>query len=228
MNANVSFVRLISYLLALILLFFSIILMVFYPEKFNPDFDSYLQIYGLSIRDAPSQTSNTMRYIFSYFQFLPSYKIIRSLLAISQLVLYFYIMPKSAFNEPMDAIVYGVVVSLGFATFENISYVYLGGFETDSFSLAIMRAVSAIPMHATCGIIMGYFFGLYAFTNSKNFLIKSLIFPIAIHATYNFLTLYDFFFLYFLVIVMIYARGLHTEFAELQLYKQKEDEDTQI
>ena len=144
------------------------------------------------------------------------------------LVLYFYIMPKSAFNEPMDAIVYGVVVSLGFATFENISYVYLGGFETDSFSLAIMRAVSAIPMHATCGIIMGYFFGLYAFTNSKNFLIKSLIFPIAIHATYNFLTLYDFFFLYFLVIVMIYARGLHTEFAELQLYKQKEDEDTQI
>ena len=137
------------------------------------------------------------------------------------LVLYFYIMPKSAFNEPMDAIVYGVVVSLGFATFENISYVYLGGFETDSFSLAIMRAISAIPMHATCGIIMGYFFGLYAFTNSINFLIKSLIFPIAIHATYNFLTLYDFFFLYFLVIVMIYARSLHTEFAELQLYKQK-------
>tara|TARA_Y100000768_G_scaffold369003_1_gene333506 strand:+ start:1310 stop:1960 length:651 start_codon:yes stop_codon:yes gene_type:complete len=144
------------------------------------------------------------------------------------LVLYFYIMPKSAFNEPMDAIVYGVVVSLGFATFENISYVYLGGFETDSFSLAIMRAISAIPMHATCGIIMGYFFGLYAFTNSINFLIKSLIFPIAIHATYNFLTLYDFFFLYFLVIVMIYARSLHTEFAELQLYKQKEDEDTQF
>ena len=144
------------------------------------------------------------------------------------LVLYFYIMPKSSFNEPMDAIVYGVVVSLGFATFENISYVYLGGFETDSFSLAIMRAISAIPMHASCGIIMGYFFGLYAFTNSKNFLAKSLIFPIAIHATYNFLTLYDFFFLYFLVIVMIYARSLHTEFAELQLYKQKEDEDTQF
>ena len=144
------------------------------------------------------------------------------------LVLYFYIMPKSSFNEPMDAIVYGVVVSLGFATFENFSYVYLGGFETDSFSLAIMRAISAIPMHASCGIIMGYFFGLYAFTNSINFLIKSLIFPIAIHATYNFLTLYDFFFLYFLVIVMIYARSLHTEFAELQLYKQKEDEDTQF
>ena len=144
------------------------------------------------------------------------------------LVLYFYIRPKTAFNEPMDAIVYGVIVSLGFATFENISYVYSGNLEVDSFSLAIMRAVSAIPMHATCGIIMGYFFGLYAFTHSKQFLIKSIIFPIGIHATYNFLTGYDFFFLYFLVAVMVYARGLHTEFAELQLYKQKEEEGKHI
>ena len=140
------------------------------------------------------------------------------------LVLYFYIRPKSAFNEPMDAIVYGVIVSLGFATFENISYVYSGNFEVDSFSLAIMRAVSAIPMHATCGIIMGYFFGLYAFTHSKQFLIKSIIFPIGIHATYNFLTGYDFLFLYFLVAVMVYARSLHTEFAEVQLKKDREGE----
>ena len=140
------------------------------------------------------------------------------------LVLYFYIRPKSAFNEPMDAIVYGVLVSLGFATFENITYVYQGNFEVDSFSLAIVRAVSAIPLHATCGIIMGYFFGLYAFTYSKQFLIKSIIFPIGIHAIYNFLTSYDFFFLYFLVAVMIYARGLHTELSELQLKKAREDE----
>ena len=144
------------------------------------------------------------------------------------LVLYFYIRPKSAFNEPMDAIVYGVIVSLGFATFENISYVYSGNFEVDSFSLAIVRAVSAIPMHATCGIIMGYFFGLYAFTQSRQFLIKSLVFPIGIHATYNFLTEYDFFFLYFLAAVMVYARGLHTEFAELQSKKAIEDESKVI
>ncbi|MDA8608100.1 PrsW family glutamic-type intramembrane protease [Gammaproteobacteria bacterium] len=143
------------------------------------------------------------------------------------LVLYFYIRPKSAFNEPMDAIVYGVSVSLGFATFENITYVYSYP-NIDSFSLSILRAVSAIPMHATCGIVMGYFFGLYAFTNSRQFLIKSLIFPIAIHATYNFLTQYDFFFLYFLVAVMIYARGLHSEFVDLQIQRAKEDQEKAI
>ena len=32
------------------------------------------------------------------------------------LVLYFYILKEKAFNEPMDGIVYGTVVSLGFAT----------------------------------------------------------------------------------------------------------------
>ena len=32
------------------------------------------------------------------------------------LVFYFHVLKEKAFNEPMDAIVYGVVVSLGFAT----------------------------------------------------------------------------------------------------------------
>ena len=35
------------------------------------------------------------------------------------LVLYFYILREKAFDEPMDGIVYGIVVSLGFATLEN-------------------------------------------------------------------------------------------------------------
>ena len=39
------------------------------------------------------------------------------------LVLYFYILREKAFNEPMDAIVYGVLISLGFATLENFNYV---------------------------------------------------------------------------------------------------------
>ena len=40
------------------------------------------------------------------------------------LVLYFYILKEKAFNEPIDGIVYGTVVSLGFATLENYDYVY--------------------------------------------------------------------------------------------------------
>ena len=41
------------------------------------------------------------------------------------LALYFYIRKKTDFNEPMDAIVYGTLISLGFASLENIEYTLL-------------------------------------------------------------------------------------------------------
>ena len=46
-----------------------------------------------------------------------------------------YAMRRPAFDEAMDGIVYGVTVSLGFATFENILYVLQHGFE-----VALLRA----------------------------------------------------------------------------------------
>lgn len=69
-------------------------------------------------------------------------------------VLVRYSMRKQEFDEPMDGIVYGVVASLGFATFENILYVMDGG-----ISVAISRAFSAVPLHAFLGAILGYYVG---------------------------------------------------------------------
>ena len=143
------------------------------------------------------------------------------------IVLYFYIKPKAAFNEPMDAIVYGTIASLGFATLENLTYVYSGS-QADSFTIAIIRAISAIPLHACCGIIMGYFFGLYAFLGSKTALIKSLIIPISIHATYNYLTGFGFLWFYFLFAVMFYAQSLHKRVADLQQTKSMERQNQSI
>ena len=36
----------------------------------------------------------------------------------------FIVLRRHEFNEPMDGIVYGVTVSLGFATYENYDYVF--------------------------------------------------------------------------------------------------------
>jgi RsiW-degrading membrane proteinase PrsW (M82 family) len=201
-----------------------IVFVIIYSDKFREPTDLVIKTFfaGIIICFPAAELNNLIIPSYEY-----SYRAGLTEEVLKFLVLYFYIRPKSAFNEPMDAIVYGVSVSLGFATFENITYVYSYS-NIDSFSLSILRAVSAIPLHATCGIVMGYFFGLYAFTNSRQFLIKSLIFPIAIHATYNFLTQYDFFFLYFLVAVMIYARGLHSEFADLQIQRAKEAQEKAI
>ena len=58
------------------------------------------------------------------------------------------------FNSQYDGVVYAVFVSLGFALWENISYVLSYGFST-----AVVRAVTAIPGHACFGVFMGVFYG---------------------------------------------------------------------
>ena len=59
-----------------------------------------------------------------------------------------------AFNYLYDGVVYAVFVSLGFATFENIFYVYEYGLQ-----VAGLRAVLAIPGHTAFAVLMGYFYG---------------------------------------------------------------------
>ena len=103
-------------------------------------------------------------------------------------VLYSLVYKMKDFNEPIDGIVYGVSVSLGFATLENIYYVYFLSdyFGTTSQGLAILRSFSAIPAHAIFGATMGYFFMKYSFIQKQNNLALCLTVPILLHGIYNF------------------------------------------
>ena len=127
----------------------------------------------------------------------------------------------------MDAIVYGVVVSLGFATLENIEYVYFSNHlaEMSSREIAIIRSFSAIPLHALCGVIMGYYFGEYVFSNNGRFLGYSLIVPIIFHGTYNFLASFpNIYFLIVVLIALIFSIFLHKQAKIHQRFKIKEKE----
>ena len=87
------------------------------------------------------------------------------------------------FNEPFDGIVYAVMVSMGFAAFENILYVTNGGMST-----AIMRMFTAVPAHATFGVMMGYFIGKAKFEESKRsqLLLMALVSTTVFHGFYDF------------------------------------------
>lgn len=104
------------------------------------------------------------------------------------LVVYYYAYRLNNFNEPMDAVVFAVAASLGFAAVENVDYAMSGQNESEAFDIAFLRAFSAIPLHALCGVIMGLFFGLAVFgsKNNKRNLFFALLIPIAIHGSYNF------------------------------------------
>ncbi len=88
-----------------------------------------------------------------------------------------------AFNEPFDGIVYCVMVSMGFATLENILYVIDGGMTT-----AMLRMFTAVPAHATFGIIMGFFMGEAKFLRKNEILwnLAGLGGAILFHGAYDY------------------------------------------
>lgn len=94
---------------------------------------------------------------------------------------------KKEFNEPFDGIIYSVMVSMGFATLENLMYVYQHGFAT-----AVTRMFTAVPAHATFGIIMGYFLGIEKMSGKKSYGMIGLLLAATLHASYDFFLLTTF------------------------------------
>ena len=94
-----------------------------------------------------------------------------------------FLFPHKEFNEPFDGIVYSVLVSMGFASLENILYVMEGGSGT-----AIVRMFSAVPAHATFGIIMGYYIGKAKFEHQHKwrFILIGLVGAVIFHGAYDF------------------------------------------
>lgn len=90
---------------------------------------------------------------------------------------------RKAFNEPLDGIVYAVMIGMGFASFENIFYVAEGG-----MGVAIARMITAIPAHAILAVVMGYYVGLSKFdlTHRPELLRKGLVYPVLLHGAYDF------------------------------------------
>ena len=91
------------------------------------------------------------------------------------------------FNYRFDGIVYGVSAAVGFAIYENINYVAMYGLQT-----AIVRAFTAIPLHAFCGVFMGV---IYSYSKKASILgnrgasigytLLALLVPMPIQGTYD-------------------------------------------
>ncbi|WP_208587833.1 glutamic-type intramembrane protease PrsW [Gracilibacillus suaedae] len=90
----------------------------------------------------------------------------------------------SKFNTVYDGIVYGVSISLGFATVENILYLFAHGIE-----FAFSRAIFPVSSHALFGVIMGYYLGRAKFSTNNGVLslLVALLLPTFLHGTYDFI-----------------------------------------
>lgn len=96
---------------------------------------------------------------------------------------------SAAFNCQFDGVVYAVFVSLGFALWENISYVLMYGLST-----ALVRAVTAVPGHACFGVFMGVYYGRAKrydndgdFVKAKRCRTMAVLMPALLHGAYDFI-----------------------------------------
>jgi RsiW-degrading membrane proteinase PrsW (M82 family) len=98
------------------------------------------------------------------------------------LMLRFYAYPKKVFCEPFDGIVYSVMVGMGFATVENIEYVFHYGIQT-----GFIRFFLSVPAHAAFAVLMGYYLGLARFKPSRSawLMCKGLLIAVFFHGSFD-------------------------------------------
>lgn len=105
---------------------------------------------------------------------------------IKYLVLVVGAYPGRFFNEPLDGIVYAVLIAMGFATFENVLYA-----DRHDWQTMLLRAFTAVPAHLVFAIVQGYYVGLAKFRPAKRrvFLVRGFAIALLLHGVYDFLIL---------------------------------------
>jgi protease PrsW len=103
-----------------------------------------------------------------------------------------YAYTTSVFNEPVDGIIYAVAAALGFATIENIRYIFFTVPLADLsgiFFLVVIRALLSVPGHALFTSISGYSLGIAKYgipENAQKIIITGLASAIVFHAVFNY------------------------------------------
>ena len=98
------------------------------------------------------------------------------------------------FDEPMDGVVYGVAVGLGFAALENVGY--LAGTGAHWGGLAIVRGVLSVPFHGALGAIAGAYIARARFggalgghahspSSRQHLMIKAWVIPMLLHGLFD-------------------------------------------
>jgi protease PrsW len=96
------------------------------------------------------------------------------------------------FEEPMDGVVYGAAVGLGFAALENVLYLVGAGASWET--VAIVRGVLSVPFHGALGAIAGAYiararFGGALAAHSRwrrpRLLLSAWLVPVALHSLFD-------------------------------------------
>ena len=102
--------------------------------------------------------------------------------ALKGIVLYLVFYRHKEFNEPMDGIVYGASIGIGFATFENALFMIHHGRE-----VLLSRMLLSTTLHVACSSLFGYALGRLKFVRRSNRLlpIEGYMAAVGVHALFD-------------------------------------------
>jgi len=106
------------------------------------------------------------------------------------LVIKFRVLRDPEFDEPVDAMIYMIIVGLGFAAIENILILFLlkEPYLLEKTALALSgRFIGATFLHALCSANIGFFLALSLFKTKKRLrlLLSGLIISTILHGLFN-------------------------------------------
>ena len=107
---------------------------------------------------------------------------------------YFSSLRKRYLDEPIDAIIYMIVIALGFAALENTLFLLhsiktTGGNLPQAFLVGNMRFIGATLLHTISSGIIGLFIALSFYKNKvlkKEYLLVGITLSVILHSFFNF------------------------------------------
>ena len=97
------------------------------------------------------------------------------------------VVKHSAFDEPVDLMLYMMIAALGFAALENILYL-LPLTPAEVFPTSILRFFGATLLHALCSGTLGFFLALsfYQIKHRGKLLLLGIVLAVVLHGVFNF------------------------------------------
>ncbi len=118
-------------------------------------------------------------------------------------VVYLFHFNHTDFDEPLDGIIYGVTVGLGFAAFENVFYTILYGYK-----VGLTRAVLTSLAHASFTGIFGYFLGQAKEHDMKSLILWGFLTVSVLHGIYDFLVIGNIIGIFFTILIIVILQVL--------------------
>lgn len=96
-------------------------------------------------------------------------------------------------DEPLDIMLYMVIAALGFATLENILYLFspigvisFADLMNRTLVISFIRFIGATFLHTLSSGVIGYFLALGICKSQKRYLIYGFLIAVLLHGFYNF------------------------------------------